>query len=659
MEQETRLGDGGGGAALQQRTPLRWLAPLLIVSVHCALVFYFCPPQAVLTERPVFTIDHILHYGQATKVARAHGLSGRMWLYDPFHLAGTVEGVGLDSDNKAVEVFVIVLGKLGVPHGVAFNLFLILVQLCVPFAGYAAARLFGLRHLPACGAAFLFVLLWFFDFFLHWLWYCGMFSYALASCLSAVCLGLFFRFTEASPQDPKTRGVALLGLLVLMPLTHLIHPYTFFILVVPFAVLFVRRVRTLGWFGIGGTVAVALATIGVNLFWLVPTLRFRHYIVVEGGGRYLQTTLSYLLTDYFDVLQDAYESGAFGVRTAFRVAVAVAAVGGLLAWGRTRDARTLPFAAALLWLVGLAYVGSYLGPVSYVQPYRHIAPFTLLLVVPAVPFLGDAFRRERLRALWKASAGAVAILVALAVPRVAITALSWFHPHVTFKTRPAPGENPEAPRPHPLTGLKQPAPPSYRLQEYPQVFELAAATIRRECKGRVLVRDWMLAEALSAEDIPVLGGFYDRVVKHKAANLFASYPDGAMPPEELGPYLERYAVGCLVVSQPTPALESRQDLFELVTQGGGYRLYRTRRDPSYFAKGGGEVRQTLNRLTVEDAQGDDIVLKFHFLETLACTPGCTVEQEPVPGDPVGFIRVRRPPKRFVVYNAFEEAKGGQ
>lgn len=647
-------GPGGDVPPAGRRRALAIALPAGVLVMHLALVFFFCPPAAIFSQHPVFTIDHILHYGQAAKVQRMHQGWSKTWGYDPYHLAGTVEGAGLDSDNKGMEAWVMLLARFGVPPARAFNAFLLLLQLLVPFAAYGAARLLGLGHGGGTLAALLFVLLWFFDFFLHWCWYCGMYSYATASYLCALCLALFYRFTRGTAADlGRRRGVALfVGLLAAMCVTHVVHPYAFFVLVVPFVALYARRFRRLGLvrhLAIGGVVA---ATVAANLWWLVPTFRFRHHIVAEGSGRYLQTTLSYFVTDYFDVLQDAYESGAFGVRTAFRVVVMVAAVGGLWSWRKARDERFLPFALVLCWLFALAYLGGYSRWIGYVQPYRHIAPFTLLCVFPAVVFLTEAFRREKLRALWRTGAGALVILIALAVPRLGITVLSWFHNHVVFKTRPAPGENVGAVRPHPLTGLKLVEPPRYRLQEFPEVWPLILAKVRQECRGRVLVREWMLAEYLSASDVPVLGGFPDRVVQQSVANMFVKYPDGGMPHDELGPYLERYGVGCLLLSSPTPKLELRTDLFEPVIIAGERRLYRTRAEPSYLAAGQGRVRQALNQIAVDDAAGDEVVLRFHWMETLACKPGCQIERVAVPGDPAGFIRVRRPPRTFVIYNSY-------
>ncbi|HEY3358243.1 MAG TPA: hypothetical protein VGQ83_33655 [Polyangia bacterium] len=627
------------------------LFPVGVLALHLGLTFYFMPPRAVFNREPIFTIDHILHYGQVVKVAAAHRQSGHFWAYDPSLLAGQPEGVVLDADNKGVELGFIALTRLGLPAGLAFNLLLLLIQLAVPFAGYGAARLFGLGRRAACVAALLFVLLWFFDFFLHWCWYCGMYSYAAVSYLCAVTLGLMYRLVRGG--GPGTA----VGLAAALAATLVVHPLAFLVLVGPMIALYVRAARGLAAWRHGAVWAAAAATIGASLWWLPATLRFMPQVEIRETGYYLQTTLSYLLTDSVDVLQDAYETGAFGVRTAFRLVVFVGAVGGLIAWRRRRDDRFLPFALVLGWLFALSYLGGYTKLTRQVQPYRHMAPLTLLAALPAALFLAEAATTVKLRALGRVGAGAVAVLLALAVPRLAITVLSWFHPSVHFPARPLPDEHHGQPKPWPFTGLRQPPPPAYRLQAFSAEWPPVAAAVKAHCRGRVLVREWMLAEWLStATEVPVIGGFLERNLGHGDANLFTRYPDGAMPPGEVADYLERYAIGCLLVSAPTPRLELRADLFRLVASVENRRLYVTVREPSYFAKGDGRVSQGLNRLVVESAAGDEALLRFHWLPTLRCRPGCTVERAEVPGDRVGFLRVPRPPRRFEIYNSYEWPK---
>ena len=53
--------------------------------------------------------------------------------------------------------------------------------------------------------------------------------------------------------------------------------------------------------------------------------------------------------------------------------------------------------------------------------------------------------------------------------------------------------------------------------------------------------------------------------------------------------------------------------------------------------------QGLNRIQIAEAAGSDVVLRFHFMETLRCRPGCGVERFEMAGDRVGFFafRIRR------------------
>ena len=50
--------------------------------------------------------------------------------------------------------------------------------------------------------------------------------------------------------------------------------------------------------------------------------------------------------------------------------------------------------------------------------------------------------------------------------------------------------------------------------------------------------------------------------------------------------------------------------------------------------------------------GPEVVLRFHWMESLRCRPGCKVERFVDPADRVGFIRIPNPPPRFEIYNQY-------
>ena len=85
-----------------------------------------------------------------------------------------------------------------------------------------------------------------------------------------------------------------------------------------------------------------------------------------------------------------------------------------------------------------------------------------------------------------------------------------------------------------------------------------------------------------------------------------------------------------------------------------HRVYKTKTPVSFFAEGSGRVKASLNRIEVSGTNPDeDIVLRFHWLETLVCAEGCTVKKEPLERDPVGFIRIPAPhPADFTIENGY-------
>jgi hypothetical protein len=112
-------------------------------------------------------------------------------------------------------------------------------------------------------------------------------------------------------------------------------------------------------------------------------------------------------------------------------------------------------------------------------------------------------------------------------------------------------------------------------------------------------------------------------------------------------------VGFLIVSGDHGPLDAQRDLLEPIVVLKGYRIYRVRAEPSYFAAGSGRVvEQRLNHLKVDGASGGDVVLRFHWMETLRCRPDCRVLREPTPGDRVGFIRVPSAPASFEIYQSY-------
>ncbi len=620
------------------------LASLALLGLHLAVFLYFVPPAAWWTDQPMTGVDFETHIAQVWRVLEGLDGWGKTWVYDVRLLAGYPHGVLFDADNKGWEMWTWALRGLGCSQGLAFNLFVVAAHWGVVAVTFVSARLFGLGRFAALGATAMASLLWFFDSFSHWCWWVGMVAYGFASYLCLLPLALFYRWL----QDRKTWQA--LATAVSLGLVHLVHPYSFFILVAPLLALYFREMRTLGVRGQLAVLGIVATTVAMNAWWLAVALRFWHYIL--DSGFFGQSGLQFLLADFFELVLDTSTSGMIGTRTGFRVLCVAAAVVGLVLWRRARDPRWLPFTAALVTLVALTYLGTYAWIFRQIQPYRHVLPLAFFAVIPAAAAVEALVRRGGLRG-WSVGAKVMVGLLALPAAQHLLSDVLYYMPGSLPKVAPLynNGWIPIA-----TQGFGQQ--PEYRHHPVTEDYDVVADWVRATDDGqsRFLVEEPGLGEQLSwRTDAQLLGGFTYRNLQHSNANLFRRRKEGIASDAELRAYFETYAVEYVIITKPGKTWDRRTNVLEFVTQLGHHRVYRTKISPQLVLRGGGRVTAKTNVITVTGSDPQqDLVLRYHWLETLVCAPDCTVGRAPVDSfDEVGFIKIAAPhPADLEVRNAY-------
>lgn len=634
------------------------LAWTLLAALHLVLIFAFVPPRELFSHQPIAGIDYSLHYYQVDRAVSAFRQTGHLWSWDPAQLAGLPAGTAGDTSSKLLVLFVIALTSLGVSQGLAFNLFILLAHLLFPWLGLAAARLFDLRGRAAFVLVLLWVLLWHFDSFIHWCWYCGMLTWPLASGLAVVVVGMAHRVLQrfggpprppAGPAErlPRWWLAAALG----CGLAGLLHPLAIAVIALPCAALYLRargaRLRVHLFAS-----SCALAALGALLVWVLPALPVWHHLA--SSEVFLRPTPLHLLSDFFELHLSATAT-APPVQTGLRFLCLTAAAIALWRFRRESDARYLPLLVMVASGLLIAYAGRYLWVTSTAQPYRAVVPATLAAALPAALLLSELFSRRTLASLSPLALVLLVIGGVLLLPRVTRTFLYYFpdlRPFIYFERRlPVPE--------HPINRVL--AAHSRKMENrrpaafFPELAEWLRANHRG--RGRVLVQDYETGEYLAVHSgLPVIGGFAYRPLAHADANLFRNERRLALSDQELRAYFERYAVGFVVLRRVHWSLENKTALLRFRRAFGDLelRVFETTIQPDYLLRGRGRVvRQALNQVVVEGAAGPEVVLRFHWLGSLRCRPGCTAEPAPVEGDRVGFIRVRRPPPRFEIYNSYE------
>jgi hypothetical protein len=630
----------------------RWaLAWALLLAAHLGLTAYVLPPNVVFGDALIEGDDFDVHIGQTLRVLEGLNGWGKSWVYDVKLLAGQPEGTIFDGDNKGWELWTWALTLLGVPLSVAFNTFVLAAFLGVPVVVGASARLFGLTPAGGLVAAALACLLWFFDSFSRWVWWVGMIEYGFAAYFALLPLGVFHRFV----RERRTRDAALTALV--LGAAHVLHPYTFFVLVVPMGAMYLTAVLR----GQGaakrlhaGVAAIVVVTIACNVYWLLPAFAHWHYIL--DSGYYAQGGPQLLVSDFFDLLRDPVDTGLIGTLTGFRFFTLALAVGGLIALRRAHDPRALPLGVGFVTMLVFAY-GSWLIPYSgQVQPYRHVLPLCFFGALLAGVFVEHALRERVLAGLGFPLRALLAALGLITVKHLSID-VAYFTPRLVPDTKLIFGERPSPvmsygflstylPRTH--VEFAFPRDPLVELG----VNEVVTWLDRNVPAGeRVLIDNVLLGERTAWKTrLEVIGGFELRNIAHHYSTFFRRWKDEQASPAEVAEYLRTFAISHVVLQSPRADLARATDALEPLPDVGGRRIYRTRFAVSRVLQGGGSVRARTNRLFVSGSEPErDVVLSYHFHEQLVCEPGCRVELARVRFDDVGFVRVPSPhPRDFVV-----------
>jgi hypothetical protein len=107
--------------------------------------------------------------------------------------------------------------------------------------------------------------------------------------------------------------------------------------------------------------------------------------------------------------------------------------------------------------------------------------------------------------------------------------------------------------------------------------------------------------------------------------------------------LDRYAVSTVIAcsADARTTFDRFGEVVIPIREIADCRGYRVREAvTSRLLEGRGRVRTRLDRLEVRDAEGGRLVLKYHWIPSLATEPPLPIEEARQPGAPVGFIAVR-------------------
>ena len=619
-----------------QRTCIAWTSVIFLLHT-LGLVLLFKPLQGLINSQPLVDQDWGLHFHHLNSLAAFLRQDASVWGYNPFFMAGYPSNTIQDLSIKFFEFAAFALSIIALSPLQWFKISAFLAMASMPWVMYFAARNFFVlhdsKHLSAAAAAFLGTVYWWNSLPREMFFY-GMIGFPVASYLVVLGVSLVYRLVAPPPSLGSVQLAWFIFTAAILPL----HVQSIIIFLPPVLTLFILRPSLLRSRFMLLVVGGGLLSSIINFFWLYPAISHR-------GDDVAATIVTQLPlfanTDFFTFILDYVGPQGYWtfrssfIEKGFRLALLILGVSGTwkLIQSEKRDLGVM-LAITLIALFLISYFGALIPFVKPWQPLRFKVPFDLFLAV------GAAYAVNR----WLIHRAAAAPLV----PIVLICG------SLAFLINLVQTES---------TGRLQ-----IRSQLIPQLREIV------DWIGRATPAD---ARVLFEESGDETGFVYDRVYLsslipyltgrqliggpinlYNDRHHFAEFHSGKMfkkdvqsiSDEELRNYLRLYNIGAVVAFDP-PSIQRLQSIPGLMTieqRVGPIYLMKVNQLLTWFLAGKGEVKADFNRLELSDLKGNDVILKFHWVDGLTAEPPVKIEPVMMADDPIPFIKLVNPPSNVTL-----------
>jgi hypothetical protein len=619
------------------RSSAKWTTA--IFSLHTlGLALIFNPLQGSLSGQPLIDQDWGLHYHHLVSLDAFWRRDGMLWGYNPYFMAGYPSNTIHDLSIKFFELVAVGLSSIALTPIQWFKTIAFVAMASVPWTMYFAARNFfaadSSKTVIAAAASLLGTIYWWNSLPREMFFY-GMIGFATASYLSVLGVSLLFRL----PMQPTWFTPIHVGWLLFAAAILPLHVQSVVIFAPPMIMLLwvqprLFTVRVMAWIFSGAVVALL-----VNIAWLIPAVDHRaddvSAAIVEQLPLFTSANPLTFLLDYLG------PQGFWTFRPGFaekglRIALLLLGLAGIAELVRKKE-RTLAamLISALSVLFAITYLGGLIPPVAAWQPLRFKVPFDLVLVLAA------AYSLTR----WLAGRRDAGLRL---VPFVLVFGI------VAFVVNLAQTES--SGRLHLRAGLNA-------------NLRAIVDWIAREAPadGRVLFEEsgdetgFVYDGVYLSSFVPHLTGrelIGGPINLYNDRHHFAEFHSGQMfkrdvrmlGDAELRDYLRLYNIGAVVAFHPA-SVQRLQAIPGLVTTErriGPVHLMRVNQPLSWFIAGEGKVKAGLNRLELSGLSGNEVILKYHWVDGLSATPPTKIEAVKMLDDPIPFIKLVAPPSSVIL-----------
>lgn len=601
---------------------------LLVIIQGWYLLMAFDHPMALLSAQPVLNFDYSLIQYWLNAGREFFFTRGALWGYDPFYMAG----FPLDHVwNNALPVQVLAILLRPLPVGIVVKIFLCTAVFSAPLLIYLSLR--NLRVTRSCSllGALLGTVYFHLGLPSFFIWV-GMITACLVSFLSLYLYSRLLRYLQS--DEKVVRDILLLGvMLVLLPLIH----KTSVVILLPGCLvaygIYFRRLRFKSHLILAGLLLLALA---VNAFWLVPFFDLVENREIIEGSRHWTGPGAFSKMRIFLGLELFN-----GERWIKGIILILGIVGIIPGFRRGNRSLAIVIIIAIAYLFGITYLGVYSEFMKGLDPYRYVVPGFIFLLVPAGWGLETTagFLREKGRTVGPVLGGMLlGIIILFGYSEDSF--LGMFD----------------------VMGL------SGRV--HPQLEEIVSIINERtDNSGRIMIEDsgyWdkhdskgvyhnldftsLLSELTKRQFI---GGPYAYAyIRHHRVD----FQDGRLlemdideyNPGEIREVMKLYNIKWILCWSDVSRdyLNKVPGYFKLIKTLHNLSFYEVMREGDFFLKGEGKVEADYNRIGLKDLRFEEgeLVIKYHWQSGLTAGTDYILEPHPLELDPIGFIRIKGPPR---------------
>jgi hypothetical protein len=606
----------------------------IISCLHlCGLAALFSPASGIFNTQPLIDQDWGLHFHHLNSLVAFWYQDKMVWGYNPFFMAGYPSNTIQDLSIKFFEFVALLLSTIALLPIQWFKITAFLAMASVPWLMYFAARNFffghDTKHLIATLAALCGTIYWWNSLPREMFFY-GMLGFPVASYLSILGVSLFYRIARSSEKFGWAHIGWLIFAMAILPL-HIQSIVSFLPPMIALLVIEPRLVtrRLVAW----SAAATALAFL-VNSAWLIPA--FGHRADDASAAIVDQLPLFASANPFTFFLDYLGPNGFWTFRPSFmekgvRVALLVLGIMGmpkLLHSDKRQVGIMLTSASVVLFTV--TYFGALFPMIRAWQPLRFKVPFDLMLTLGASYAMSEWLRSTKnSRSAW------IPALVGLGIGAFFINlAQTEFTARLQLRSQFIPELKAI------VDWIDRETPADARL-----LFEESG-----DETGFVYDRTYLSSFLPYLTGRQLIGGpinlYNDRhhFAEFHSGKLFQKEPQ-PISDSELRNYLRLYNIGAVVAFDPR-SIQRLQSIPGLVTveqRIGPIHLMKVNQPLSWFQVGEGSVKAGYNRLELSGLKGNEVVLKYHWVDGLRAVPPTRIEPVQVADDPIPFIKLVNPP----------------